>query len=49
VEIFYALDNDFEPTITAIATLVVIGSLIILYLIQRLVGMEVLLRGGGSG
>ncbi len=49
VEIFYALDNDFEPTITAIATLVVVGSLIILYLIQRLVGMEVLLRGGGSG
>ena len=49
VEIFYALDNDFEPTITAIASLVVVGSLIVLYLIQRLVGMEVLLRGGGSG
>jgi putative spermidine/putrescine transport system permease protein len=49
VEIFFALDREFDPTIPAISTIVIVGSMILLYVIQRLVGMDVLLRGGGSG
>ena len=49
VEIFYALDREFDPTIPAMATIVIVGSMILLYVIQRLAGMDILLRGGGSG
>ncbi len=49
VEIFFALDREFDPTIPAMATIVIVGSGLLLYLIQRLVGIDILLRGGGSG
>lgn len=49
VEIFFALDREFDPTIPAMATIVIVGSMILLYVIQRLAGMDILLRGGGSG
>ncbi len=49
VEIFFALDREFDPTIPAMSTIVIIGSGLLLYLIQRLVGIDILLRGGGNG
>ena len=49
VEIFFALDREFDATIPAMATIVIVGSMILLYAIQRLTGMDILLRGGGSG
>ena len=48
VQVLFSIDQDFEPTIPAMATLVFFGSLAVLLLIQRLVGLDVLLRGGGS-
>ena len=49
VEIFFAMDREFDPTIPAMSTIVIIGSGLLLYLIQRLVGIDILLRGGGNG
>jgi putative spermidine/putrescine transport system permease protein len=49
VEIFFALDREFDPTIPAMATIVIVGSGLLLYVIQRLVGIDILLRGGGNG
>ena len=49
VEIFFALDREFDPTIPAMSTIVIVGSGLLLYLIQRLVGIDILLRGSGSG
>jgi putative spermidine/putrescine transport system permease protein len=48
VHVLYSIEEDFEPTIPAMSTLVFFGSLVILLLIQRLVGLDVLLRGGGN-
>jgi putative spermidine/putrescine transport system permease protein len=47
VEIFHAMEFDFDPSILAIATLIIVFSMALLYLIQRIVGLEALLRSGG--
>ena len=47
VEIFHAMEFDFDPSILAIATLIILFSMALLYLIQRIVGLETLLRSGG--
>ena len=49
VEIFFALDREFDPTIPAMSTIVIVGSGLLLYVVQRLVGIDILLRGGGNG
>ena len=49
VEIFHGMEFDFEATVLAISTVVLFGSLVVLYFIQRIVGLDVLLRSGGSG
>ena len=48
VHVLYSIEEDFEPTVPAMSTIVFFGSLVILLLIQRLVGLDVLLRGGGG-
>jgi putative spermidine/putrescine transport system permease protein len=48
IELFYALENDFNPAILASASLVILVCLIILLLIQRLVGFDALLRSTGG-
>ena len=48
VQVLFSIEQDFEPTITSMASIVFFGSLVVLLLIQRLVGLDVLLRGGGS-
>ncbi len=46
VELFYALENEFNPSILASATLVIVFSFALLLIMQRLVGLERLLRSG---
>ena len=48
VELFYALENDFDPSILASSSLVIIFCLIMLLGVQRMVGLETLLRSGGG-
>jgi len=49
VEVFHTFQFDFNPTILASATLVLILSLVAMLLSQKLVGLDNLLRTGGAG
>lgn len=49
LEIFHSMEFDFDAAILAISSLVVFASLFILWIIQKSVGLDVLLRTGGSG
>lgn len=49
LEIFHGMEFDFDAAVLAISTIVLFGSLLVLFLIQRLVGLDVLLRTGASG
>lgn len=49
VELFFDLENDFSPTILASASLVIVFCLAMLLVMQKLVGLETLLRTGGGG
>ncbi len=48
LEIFHSMEFDFDPAILAISALVVMASVVILWIVQRVVGLDVLLRSGGS-
>ena len=48
LEIFHSMEFDFDAAVLAISTLIVFACLIILWLIQKSVGLDVLLRSGGS-
>ena len=47
VEIFHSMEFDFNPAMLALSTLIIFFSLGVLWLIQRLVSLDVLLRAGG--
>jgi len=47
-QIFHMMEFDFDPSILAISTIIIVFSIGLLYLIQRVVGLEGLLRSGGS-
>ena len=49
LEIFHGMEFDFDAAVLAISTLIVFASLVILWLIQKSVGLDVMLRSGGSG
>ena len=49
VRIFSSVVSDMEPTVPAIASLVFVCSIAVLFAVQRLLGMDALLRSGGSG
>jgi putative spermidine/putrescine transport system permease protein len=49
VEVFHTFQFDFNPTILASATLVLLLSLIIMLIAQKMVGLDNLLRSGGAG
>lgn len=49
VEIFFALETDFEPSLMASATLVIIGSFLMMLVVQKVVGLDTLLKTGGTG
>jgi putative spermidine/putrescine transport system permease protein len=48
VEIFNAMQFDFEPTILAASTLVTVLSLLVVFAVQRIVGLEVFVKTGGA-
>lgn len=48
VEIFNAMQFDFEPTILAVSTLVTVLSLAVVIAVQRIVGLDVFVRTGGA-
>ena len=48
VELFYALENDFDPSILASSSLVIVFCLVMLLGVQKMVGLETLLRSGGG-
>ena len=49
LEIFHSMEFDFDAAVLAISTLIVLASLVILWLIQKSVGLDVMLRSGGNG
>lgn len=49
VEVFHSFQFDFNPTILASATLVMAGSLGIMLVAQRVLGLDALLKSGGAG
>ena len=48
VELFYALENDFDPSILASSSVVIVFCLMMLLVVQKVVGLETLLRSGGG-
>jgi putative spermidine/putrescine transport system permease protein len=48
VMIFESVTTDMEPSVPALSTIVFLGSMLLIYAMQRLMGMEALLRSGGS-
>jgi putative spermidine/putrescine transport system permease protein len=46
VELFYVIENDFDPSILASASLVIFFCLLVLLGMQKLVGLDTLLRSG---
>ena len=48
VELFFSMENEFDPSILASATLVVVFSLGVMLLVQRIVGLDTLLDSGGG-
>ena len=48
VELFFGVENDFHPRILASATLVVVLSLGMVLVVQRVVGLEALMRSEGG-
>lgn len=48
VEVFQSMEFDFDTALLAISTLILVGSLIVLWLVQRAVGLDILLRSGSS-
>jgi putative spermidine/putrescine transport system permease protein len=48
VEIFQVLENDFTPAVLASATIVILFCFVLLLLVQRIVGLDTLLRSGGG-
>lgn len=47
LEIFHAIEFDFNPAMLSISTLIIFFSLGVLLVIQRILGLDVLLRAGG--
>jgi ABC-type spermidine/putrescine transport system permease subunit II len=48
VEIFAGLEQDFDPSILASATLVILFCFALMLAVQRLIGLEALVRTGGA-
>ena len=49
VEIFFTMENDFDPSMLASGSVVIYTCMILLLLVQRLVGLDILLRSGSGG
>jgi putative spermidine/putrescine transport system permease protein len=49
VELYFSLESAFDPSVLASSSLVIVFSLVIMLLVQRLVGLDTLLRSRGGG
>jgi putative spermidine/putrescine transport system permease protein len=49
LEIFHSMEFDFDAAVLAISSLIVFASLGLLWMIQKVAGLDVLLRTGGNG
>jgi putative spermidine/putrescine transport system permease protein len=49
VELFQAMDYDFNPALLAVSTIIIAFSIVAMLAVQRLVGLQALLRAGGGG
>jgi putative spermidine/putrescine transport system permease protein len=49
VELYFSLESAFDPSILASSTLVIVFSLVIMLLVQRMVGLNTLLQSRGNG
>ena len=49
VEIFHSMEFDFDAAILALSSMIVAGSVLLLWVIQKLVGLDVLVRSTGRG
>ena len=47
VELFNAMQFDFEPTILAVSTLVILISIVVVTAVQRLIGLDMFVETGG--
>lgn len=48
VEVFQAMQFDFNPAVLATSSVIVVGSIVVMVALLRLVGMETLLRSSGG-
>lgn len=48
VEMFYGMEFDFDPSILCISTLILVGSFFLIWLFQKIIGLDVLLNTGGN-
>lgn len=48
LEIYHSMQFDFDAAILAISTLIVFGSMMLMWIVQRLIGLDVLLQSGGG-
>jgi putative spermidine/putrescine transport system permease protein len=48
VEVFQAMQFDFDPSVLATSSMIVLGSVVMMVALQRLVGMDTLLRSSGG-
>lgn len=49
VELYFSLESAYDPSILASSTLVIVFSLVVMLLVQRLVGLHTLLQSRGGG
>lgn len=47
VEVFHAMEFDFNPAILSISTLILFSSIVLMWIVQRAVGVDAILRSGG--
>ena len=48
VEMFYGMEFDFDPSILCISTLILVGSFLLIWLFQKIIGLDVLLNTSGT-
>ena len=49
IELFHGMENDFNPAVLASSTLVIVLSFAVMFVMQRFIGLESLIRTQGSG
>lgn len=48
VELFFSMENEYDPSVLASATLVIVFSMAVMLIVQRIVGLNTLLESSGG-